>query len=143
MVHRQFSGLQNAFLSDAVGNVSAQEVVRHFVKLFNPLDMRAYDGLFFFEDPNVSVDFGIAKLVVIEIAEGSRDLILTLMVKEDMESACVVIDLELGSHGLLDSTQQAADEDDVVNGVAVKLANVVGPWLRIHNHSDRDWGEYF
>lgn len=143
MVHCQFTGLQNTFLSDAVGNVSAQKVVRQLVKLFNSLDMRSYDRFFFFEDSNVPVDFGIAKLVVIEISEGGRDLILTLMVKENVESACVVINLELGSHGLLNSTQQTADEDDVVNGVAVKLANVVWPWLRVHDHSHSDRGEYF
>ena len=111
-------------------------MVRELVELLYAFDVSAYDGLLFLKNTDVPVDLGIAELVVVEVAEGCRDLVLAFVVEQNVESACDVINLELSPHGLLNAAQETANQDDVVYGVAVKLANVVRTWLRVHDHAD-------
>ena len=111
-------------------------MVGHLVKLFDALDVRAHDRLLLLKDTDVTVDLSIAELLVIEVAQGRGHLILALMVEQDVERTSIVIDLKLGAHWLLNTAQEATNQDNVVNRVAVKLADIIGPRLRIHDHTD-------
>lgn len=138
VVHCQLPRLENALFANAVGYIGGQEVICHLVKLLDALDMRPNDRLFLFEDANVSIHFSVAELIVVEVAQRGRHLVFSLVVEKDMESTCIVINLKLSAHGFLYASQQSADQDDVVDGVAVELANVVRSRLTIHNHPYRD-----
>ena len=90
---------------------------------------------FFFENTDVAVDFRVAKLVVLEVSQSSWNLVLALMIKENEERACVVVNLELSSHWLFNSPDQAACQYYVVDGVSFKLTNIIWTWLCVHYHS--------
>lgn len=118
-------------------------MIGHLVELLYTLDMSPYDSLFLLEDPNITIYFCITELVVIEVTQGRGHLILSLMVEKNMKGACVIVNLELGSHWLVHSSQESANQDNVINGISVKLANVIGSWLRIHNHPNGDGRKNF
>ena len=81
MVHCELSWLQHALFPDAVRHICGQEVICQLIKLFYSLDVRPDDRLLFLENTNVAIDFCVAKLIVIEITQGSRHLVLALMVE--------------------------------------------------------------
>ena len=80
-------------------------MIRHLIKLLDSLDEGTDDCLLFLEDPDVAVDFCVAKLVIVEVPERCWNLVLTLVVEENVECSRVVVDLELGAHRLFDSPQ--------------------------------------
>lgn len=124
-------------------NVRRQEVVSQLIKLIDSLNMSAYDCFLLLEDPNVAVYLGVAKLFIAEVPQRSGNLVFTFMVEKNEESPCVVIDLELRAHRLLNTADQAASQDDVVDRFTFELTDVVGSWLGIHDHADCDRREYF
>ena len=116
-------------------------MIGHLIELLYTLDMRSHNSLLLLEDPNVSIYLCIAELVIIEVTQGRGHLILSLMVEKNMKGACVVVNFELSSHGLVHSPQKSAYQDNVINRISVKLANVIGSRLRIHNHPNSDGRE--
>ena len=56
------------------------------------------------------------------------------MVEQDKKCACVVVNFELCSHWLFNPTDESACQNDVIDGVSLEFADIVGPWLSIHNH---------
>ena len=75
-------------------------MVCQLIKFFDSLDVGSNDGLLLLEDPDVSINFHISKLLVLEISESSRNLILTLVIKQDVEGASVIIYFKLSPHRL-------------------------------------------
>ena len=65
------------------------------------------------------------------------------MIEKNKESASVVVDLKLGSHGFLHSADQAAGQNNIVDRVAFKFADVIRPGLGVHHHSNSDRRENF
>ena len=122
-------------------HVSRQEVIGHLVKLLNALDVCADDSLLFFEDSDVTVHFSVAELIIIEVPQRCRHLVLALVVEDDVERASVVIDFELSAHRFLNSTKKSAHKDDVIDRISIKLANVIWARLRVHDHSHCNWRE--
>lgn len=110
-------------------------MISQLVKLLNSFDVCANYSFFFFENTDVAVDFRVAKLVVLEVSQSSWNLVLALMIKENEERACVVVNLELSSHWLFNSPDQAACQYYVVDGVSFKLTNIIWTWLCVHYHS--------
>jgi hypothetical protein len=86
-------------------DISTQEVVSQFIKFVNPLDMCTHNCLLFFKHSDITIYFSIAELIVLEVFQGHRDLVFSLMVEQYMESAGVIINFKLGSHGLFNSSQ--------------------------------------
>ena len=105
--------------------------------------MGSNDRLLLSENPDVAIDFGVTELVVVEIPQSRGHLILSLVVEKDMECSRIVIDLKLGAHWLLDSSKEAAHKDDVIDRISIELADVIGTWLRIHDHAHRHGCEHF
>lgn len=130
----EFSGLQDALLSDAVAYINGQEMVGELVELLYTLDVSTHDGFLLLEDSDIAIDLDICKLLVLKVPQGSWNLVLSLMVEENVECARVIVDLKLSPHGLLYSSQNPAAEDDVVDGVTVILAHIIGSWLSIRDH---------
>ena len=116
-------------------------MIRQLVKLLYPLDVSAHDSFFLLENTDITINLGVAKLIVVKIAKSSGHLVLAFVVKKHMECTCVIVYFELRPHRLLHSSQQAAHEDDVIYRVAIELANIVRARLRIHNHTNSDGGE--
>ena len=143
MVHCKFSWLEHTLFSDAMCYICTQKVICHLIKLLNALYMGTHNSFLFFENSNVAIDLSIAELIIAEIPQSSWHLIFTLVVKQNMECPCVVIDFKLCSHGFFYTSKESTDQDDVIDGVTVELANVIRPRLRIHNHSNCDRSEHF
>jgi hypothetical protein len=118
-------------------------MIGHLVKFIDSFDMRPDNCFFFLEDPNVTINLGIAELFVLEVPKRCWNLILAFVVKKDEESAGVVVDFKLRAHGLFHSADESAGEDDVVYRVSFEFADVVGPGLRIHNHAHSHRGKHF
>ncbi len=76
-------------------------MVADLVKLLDALDVRPDYRLLVLENSNVSVDFNIGELFIVEVSEGCGHLILALVIEENVIGMCVIINLELGPHGLL------------------------------------------
>ena len=86
------------------------------------LYVRANDSLFFLEDSDIAVHFHIRELLVLEVLQRGRNLVLALVVEQHIESSRVVVYFELRTHRLLDPSQDAADQNDVVDRVTVVFA---------------------
>ena len=56
-------------------------MVCELIELSYALYVSAYDGFFFFENANVSIDFDVGKLLVVEITECCWNLIFSFMVE--------------------------------------------------------------
>ena len=52
-------------------------------------------------------------LLVVEIFESNRHLILTLLVEYDFESTSVIVDFETGSHGFVNLARDSTDNDNL------------------------------
>ena len=126
-----------------MGYIGRQEVVSHLIELFNTLDVGANYRLLFLKYSNIAVDFGVTELLIIKVAQRGWHLILTLMVEKNVESACVVIDLELGSHWFFHSSEKPAYQNNIVDRVAIELTYIIRSRLGIHYHSHSDRREYF
>ena len=100
--------------------------------------MGTNNSLFLFKNSDVAVYLRVAELIVLEVPQCGRDLVFAFMVEQNKEGTGVVIDLKLGPHRLLYSSDQATSKNNVVDGVSFKLADVVRTWLGIHNHSYSD-----
>lgn len=120
---RGFQGLvaEQALLANHVSSEGAQEVMSDLLRV-DALYVGADDGLLFLEDSNVAVHLHIRELLVFEVLQGGRYLVLTLVVEQYIEGARVVVYFKLSAHRLFDSSQDAADENDVVDRVAVIFA---------------------
>ena len=115
-------------------------MVRDFVKLLNALDVGAYNSFLFFEHSDGPVDFHIHEmaktvketirfckvkadmaqnslkkvyLLIIEILQSHRDLVFSLLIEDDLEGACVIVNLEQCPHGLLLLGSHSAHDYDL------------------------------
>ena len=89
--------------------ICTQKVICHLIKLLNALYVGTHNSFLFFENSNVAIDLGIAELIIAEIPQSSWHLILTLVVEQNMECPCVVIDFELRSHRFLNTSKESTD----------------------------------
>jgi len=96
-----------------VGNEHLEQVVCHLIELINLLDMSSDNGLLFLEDADSSVDFHVHFVLILEVFQGNWHFVLTLLVKNDLESAGVIVDLEQSPHGLLRPLNNTAYDDDL------------------------------
>ena len=80
-------------------------MVCHLIELFDAFDVGANDSFLFFEDTDSSIDLDVTELLVVEVSEGGRHLVLAFMVKEDVESTRIIVDFKLGAHWLFYSTE--------------------------------------
>lgn len=62
-------------------HISAKEVVGELIELLDLLDVRAHNGLLFLEHPDVPVHLCITELVVLEVLQGHRHLVLSFVVE--------------------------------------------------------------
>ena len=118
-------------------------MVGHLIKLCNSFNVSAYYSLFFFKYSNITVNFSIAKLVILEIPQGLGNLILTFVIEKNKKSSCVVIDLKLSAHGLFYSPDKSAGQDNIVDWVTIELTHIIRSRSGIHNHSYSNWCEHF
>ena len=118
-------------------------MVCELVELRDPLYMGSNYCLFFFENSDVAVNLRVAELIVLEVPQRGRNLVFAFMIEQDEEGAGVVIDLELGPHRFLYSTDQTTGKNDVVNGVTFEFTDVVRTGLGVHYHSYSDRGKNF
>jgi hypothetical protein len=118
-------------------------VVTDLIKFLDSLNVRPYDRLLILENSDVSVNLNIGKLLVVEVSEGGGYLIFTLVIEEDVISMCVIINLELGPHGLLKAPQKPTDHNHIVHRLPIELADVIRPGLGLKDHFQSHWSEYF
>ena len=118
-------------------------MIGHLIKLLNALDVCTNDSLLLLEHSDIPVDLSISELLIVEISESSRHLILTLVVEKHMEGAGVVVNLKLRPHWLFYAFQQSANDNDVIDWVSVELAHIVWSGLGQLNHLQSDWSEDF
>lgn len=116
-------------------------MVRHFVKLLNLLDVGPNNRFLFFKHSDRSVDLHVHKVLVIEILESNRHLILSLLVEDDLKRARVIVDFKESAHGLLLLGSDAANDDDLVDRVAIDLTDVVRARRCLLDHLERDGGK--
>ena len=118
-------------------------MVCQLIKFFDSLDVGSNDGLLLLEDPDVSINFHISKLLVLEISESSRNLILTLVIKQDVEGTSVIIYFKLSPHRLFYSPENSTTKNDVIYRISIIFTNIIWSGLRIGYHFYCDRGEYF
>ena len=105
IIKSKLSRFQDAFLSNAVSCIGRKEMIGHLIELFNSLNVGSNNCLFFFEDSNIAVHFGVAKLFILEVSERSWHLIFSFMIEQDIESTSIIVDFELSPHGLLNTAK--------------------------------------
>lgn len=125
-----------------MGNVCRQEVICKLVKFFDSFNVGAYDCFLLLKNTDIAINFCIAELVVLEVPESSGNLVFPFVIEQDKESTRVVVYLELGAHRLLDSSNQATGQDDVIDWVPFKLTDIVRAGLCVHYHSYGDRSEH-
>jgi len=116
-------------------------MVGHFVELLNPFDVGAYDSLLLFKHSDRSVDLNVHEALVVEILQGDRHLVFSLLVEDDFEAASVIVDFKEGTHGLLLLSGHTAHNNDLVDGVTIDLADIVRSGLSLLNHLQCDRGK--
>ena len=118
-------------------------MVANFIKFLNALNVRPDDRLLILEHSDVSVDFYIGELLVVEVSEGGRHLILALVIEEDVIGMSVIINLELGPHWLLKSPKQSTHHYHIIHWLPIELADVVRPGLGLKDHFKSHRSEHF
>ena len=117
---------EDPFLAGEVSDVCGKEMVCYLIELLDAFDMDANNSFLLFEYTDGAIDLDVAELLVIEVPESLRKLVLVFVVEEDVESAGIVVDFKLGTHGFLYATQDSSTDDDVINWVTFEFANVIG-----------------
>ena len=118
-------------------------MVTDLIKFLNPLYVRPDNRLLILENSDVSVDLYIGELLVVEVSEGGGHLILALVIEEDIIGMGVIINLELGPHGLLKAPQKPTDHNHIVHRLPIELADVIRPGLGLKDHFQSHWSENF
>jgi len=113
-------------------------MVGQLIKLLDLLNMRTDNGLLFLEYSDIAINFNIGELLVLEVLERSGNLVFALMIEQNVECACVIVDFELSSHWFFDTAQDASAENDIVDGISVIFAHIIWSWLSICDHLDSD-----
>ncbi len=74
-------------------------------------------------------------LLVIKVFEGDGNLILSFLVENDLKSACVVVNLKQGAHGLFLLGRHASHNDDLSTNQSQVISSRVKTktigWTRI------------
>ena len=118
-------------------------MVCQLIKFFNAFYVSPYDSLLLFKDPDISINFHVCKLLVMEVPERSGDLIFSFVIEEDVKCSSVVVDLKLGSHRLLYSSENSSAKDDIVDWISIIFANIIRSRLRVCNHFNCYRSEHF
>ena len=124
-VDGEFMRFEDPFLAGEVSDVCGKEMVCYLIELLDAFDMDANNSFLLFEYTDGAIDLDVAELLVIEVTESLRKLVLVFVVEEDVESASIVVDFKLGTHGLLYATEESPTDDDVINWVTFEFANVI------------------
>jgi len=109
-------------------------MVGHIVKPVNLLNVSAYDSFLFVEHTNSSIDFDIHVLMVFEILQGNWNFIFSLLVKNDFQGPCVVIDREKSTHWLVGAFSHSSDDDYVCDILSLDFKNIIWSWCSFINH---------
>ena len=56
---------------------------------------------------------------------------------------CVIINLELGPHGLLKAPQKPTDHNHIVHWFPIELADIIRPWFGLKDHFQSHRSENF
>lgn len=112
-------------------------MVGDFIELLNPFDVGAYDSLLLFKHSDRSIDFDVHEALVVEVLQGDRHLVFSLLVEDYFKAASVIVDFKEGTHGLLLLSGHTAHNNDLIDGVTVDLTDIVGSGLCLLNHLQR------
>lgn len=115
---------EDSLLTDGVGDKDLEEVVCDIVHLVNLLDVGSDDRLLVVEHSDRAVhlyvhvlaamgQFKSGCLLVVEVLERNWGLIFTLLVKNDLQCASVVIDGKQGPHWFECPVDYTAHQDDL------------------------------
>lgn len=73
-------------------------MVSYLFKIGYSLDMHSDYCFLFFKNSDVAIYLDVVKLLIMEIPQCYRNLMLSLVIEYDMKCACVIIDLECCPH---------------------------------------------
>ena len=113
-------------------------MVSKLIKFLYSFYVGSNNCLFFFKNSDISINFGVTKLIILKVSQCCRDLVFTFMVKKYKKSSCIIINLKLSPHRLFNSPNKTASENNVIYRVAFKLTDVIWSWLCIHYHTNSD-----
>ena len=100
-------------------------MVRQLIKFFDSLDMGSNNGLLLLEDPDISINFHISKLLVLEISESCGNLVLTLVIKQDVEGASIIVNFKLSPHRFFYSPQNSTTKNNVIYRISIIFTNII------------------
>lgn len=133
-------GRQDSLLANLASDEGLEEVVGDLLKFLNAPDVSANNSLLFFVDSDCAEDLCVGELLVVEVLEGSWQLVLIFLIEDDLARGSIVVDLKNDTHGFFTTRNYSAHDNDLAHLLSVDLESVI--WCDRgfidHLESDRD-----
>ena len=118
-------------------------MICYLIEFVDPFDVRADYGLLLLEHPDISVNLDIRELLIVKAPQCCGHLVLTLVIEQHVVSVRVVVDFELSAHRLLQTPEQTAHDDHVIQRLTIEFTDIIRPRLGVVDHLERHWRENF
>lgn len=123
-----------------------QEMVGDLLEFFNGTNVCPHDRLLLLVDSYWSENLHIHILLIFKVPEGSRQLILVLLVENDLASTCVIVNVKDDPHLLIVLLDDACNYDDLKISVGINrsyFTNLLTVDFQIILRSYRSLSDHF
>jgi hypothetical protein len=130
---------EHTLLADLLGDKDLEEVVGQLIELNDGGERSANDDLVSLEYSDGSVDLDILKLFVLPVGKHVGGSLVVFLVEHHFEGSSVVVNSQNGPHSVDLLLEDPPDHDEVLELLAVEIADIVSLDLAVEHHLHGHW----